>query len=655
MTNVGSFALDAGSLFLAYGILASVVGLVRWDRRFLASARGAGLAVALALAVASLWLWHLLLVSDFRYAYVVQETNLTLPLLYKVAAFWSGFSGSLLLWSLLLALYMGYHLVFPRPEARPLLPVVTLVFFVVVGFFLFLLDTQANPFAPAPPGIVDGQGLNPLLQYPEMAIHPVLLYAGFTGMTVPFAFAMATLWRGKPGQEWLWLTRRTTLVAWLFLTAGIVLGAHWSYRVLGWGGYWAWDPVENASFLPWLTATAFLHSAIVEERRGSMRGWNVILVLVTFLLTLFGTFLTRSGIVTSIHAFTNTSVWPYFLFFLGSMTLASCSMLAVRWRTLGDRPVSGSWLSKETSFVFNNVLLLGATLAILWGTLYPLVSEAVLGATITAGTSYFNTVFAPIALALVLFMGICPELPWQEGELPALLRGLAPSGLVGLVVAGGVLGLSKEVPASVAIGVTAFSFATMVRAYGLAIRRRRAAFPGEGWLPALFQAVAVNRRRYGGYLVHIGILILTLGIIGTQVFQVSRTVTLRPGSEVSVGAASIRLEGLGNRFLGPYPSRYAVLSVRAPGGSATLQPSLIDYPFQNTPTGRPAIWSTPWADVYTVLSGTSGQEATFLLIVNPLVSWIWFGALVTVIGVFVALGHGRRQEALEAEARLAAL
>ena len=636
--TVGSGSLLIALVLSVWGFIAGMAGARTQNARLVASSRGAVVGAALAVVVASLALWSALLGSDWNLAYVVQVTSLTLPTLYKFAAFWSGFAGSLLLWTLILSLYAAINVLWPHRRARPFLPVATVVFLGVMIFFLLVLNFLASPFTTMTQQVLDGSGLDPLLQYPEMAIHPVLLYLGFVGMTVPFAFGMAGLYLGREGRDWLAVTRKTTLVAWLFLSAGIVLGAHWSYRVLGWGGYWAWDPVENAALLPWIAGTAFLHSSVMQERRGMMRGWNVLLVLVTFLLTIFGTFLTRSGVVTSIHAFTGTTVWPAFLAFLGICLGVSLWMLIRRWRSVQEAPLGTEIVSKESSFLFNNLLLIAAAVAVLWGTVFPLVSEAVLGQTITPGVSFYNGTFGPLFLAVVVLMGICPLIPWRRATAGQLARNLWPPLAVGVAV-GLATGIgTASSGAGIALGAVGMALFTMLGEFWKAARLR-IRHMGEGAATALYRVFSTNRKRYGGYIVHIGILILVVGVVGTQWLARRATFTLAPGAPARLGAYTFTLEGVTHGFDGPYPQLTAIVRVTSAGQQvAMLAPSQVTYPTLELPMGKPDIASFVLTDIYVVLSGTEGTSATLLVILNPLASWIWAGAVIIVAGIVIALG-----------------
>jgi len=638
---VGGASLVIALVLTAFGLGAAIVNLRTGRAVWARSAQGALLGAALSVIVASLALWSALLGSDFRIIYVAQVTDVALPTLYKFAAFWSGFSGSLLLWTLILSVYAAFTVLRPRPRSRVFMPVVSTVFLGVLLFFLFVLNFFSSPFATTAQPVLDGAGLDPLLQYPEMAIHPVLLYLGFVGMTVPYAFGMAALSLGREGRDWLHLTRKTTLVAWLFLSAGIVMGAHWSYRVLGWGGYWAWDPVENAALLPWLTSTAFLHSAVIQEKRGMMRGWNVILVLSTFLLTIFGTFLTRSGVVSSIHAFTDSTVWPAFLVFLGIAVLISVWVILRGWSGVEEKPIPTQVVSKESSFLFNNVLLIGAAVAVFWGTIFPLVTTGVLGRPLSPGTSFFDDTFGPIMLTVVALLGICPVIPWRQAAVGQILKNLAPSLVVGLLAGTGALLGGAGVLIAVAFGAVAMALTTMLVEFARQVSYRHR-WRRAPWVQAILGVFGQNRRRYGGYVVHVGILLMVLGVVGSQAMSVRRTITLRPGETKPVAGYAFTLDRLSRGLDGPYPARWADVRVTSAGTGqpiAELRPEEVSYPALALPMGHPDIYSTALTDVYVVLAGTEGESATLMVILNPLVSWIWVGALVLILGTAVALGY----------------
>ncbi len=644
LPSLGADLLRLAGIAALYSVLAFALGHFLRRPRLRESGLGAAIGFSLSVIAAATVLWRGLVTDQFNLVAVAQETSRTLPLAYKITAFWSGFSGSLLLWLLVLAIYILYATLRPPRHDPELQGPAIFVMEIVAIFYLFVVNFVSNPFQQGPVPVYDGAGLNPLLQYPEMMIHPLLLYAGYVGLTVPFAYAMAALLLGRRDLGWLLQTRRTTLVAWLFLSAGITLGAHWSYRVLGWGGYWAWDPVENAAFLPWVTATAFLHSANVEQRRGLMRAWNVVLVGVTFLLTILGTFITRSGIVNSVHTFSNQNgVWPYFLGYLALSAVLSAALIVYRRDSLRDSPQAAGVVSKEGSFLVNNVLLVGLAVAILWGTLYPLISQATGGLPVTVGPPFYDAVAGPIALALIVLMGICPLIPWRQATLRRTLRGLAAPFALGVVALVAVLVTTRSSSLAVLVGGLWLAAATLVREFYLGWQARRRG-RGEGPLRAVVGFLGQNRRRYGGYTVHLGILVLAAGIGFSTLQSVQRTVTLGPGQSARIGGYTVRMERLATSY--PLGERQvaATLAVTGQGRGVTLRPSQTFYPQvvgPAQPNGLPAVASAPLADIYTVLSGWQGRQATLLLLVEPLVSWIWFGALVVVLGILLSLSDGR--------------
>lgn len=615
-----------------------VIGYARKDSRFIAGGRGGAVAFAVTVVVTSLILFRALVLDNFQIAAVAQETSRTLPLMYKVTAFWSGFSGSLLLWLLVLSLYILYAAVRPPRRGRGLVDPAIGVMLAVALFYLFALNVLSNPFTSSPVPVYEGAGLNPLLQYPEMMIHPLLLYSGYVGLTVPFAYAVSALLQGRADQEWLTVTRRTTLVAWLFLTAGIALGAHWSYRVLGWGGYWAWDPVENAAFLPWITATAFLHAATVLQRRGMMRAWNAGLVVSTFLLTVLGTFITRSGIVNSVHTFSNEGgVWPYFLGYMAVLGVTSAGLLYLRRKDLRDEREPEGIVSKEGSFLLNNVLLIGAAVAILWGTLYPLISQATGGLPVTVGPRFYDAVTGPIALGVVVLMGICPLVPWRRADLRRIMYGLRLPFAVGLLTALAVYLGTHSTSLTVLVGALWLSGFTMLREFYLGWAARRSG-RDEGPLRAAVGFVRQNRRRYGGYIVHVGILVIAAGLGFSSLQTVRRTVTLSPGQSARIGGYTVRYDGLSVS----YPAGLRTVTADLTSGGVRLGPRVTFYPQISGAAqqmGLPSLSSGPIADIYAVLSGWQGSSVTLLLIVEPLVSWIWGGALIAVLGILISLSE----------------
>src|SRR3954447_20196175 len=472
---------------------------------------------------------------DFSFTYVATHASRKLGDGYAAAAFWSGQEGSLLLWLLILTGFSSAALLLARRPVRALLPWVVPILGVVGTFFSFMLVFVASPFGTQPPP-ADGAGMNPSLQNPYMLAHPPMLYLGYVGLTIPFAFAMGALLARRTDELWIVATRRWTLLAWTFLGVGQLLGAHWAYVEIGWGGYYAWDPVENAALMPWLAATAFLHSVMIQEKRGMLKVWNVLLVIGAFCLSLFGTFLTRSGVLNSIHSFTESSIGPWFLGFIGLVTAASLALVFWRLDLLRSRPRLESVISREATFLYNNLLLVALCLTILWGVIFPLLSEAVRGETVTVGAPYFNFFLRAFGLPLLLLMGIGPLVAWRRASLRALGRTFAwPAGVAlvtGLVLL--VLGAGSSIPGLIGYTFSACVLASIALEFGRGTSARHATV-GESWGRAFSSLIGRNRRRYGGYIVHAAIVLLAVGIVGARAYDAKREALLRkPGASMTI-------------------------------------------------------------------------------------------------------------------------
>ncbi|MCU1310398.1 MAG: cytochrome c assembly protein, partial [Candidatus Angelobacter sp.] len=527
MAQFGSFALILALLLSFYTLFAGALALFRGPAadRLAETARRAGIATFIAVLAAAVALVISVLNNDFSLAYIRDHSNIALPTAYKFAALWSGQEGSLLFWALLLSAYAFVVRIRYRIDVK-LTAYASVILAGVQFFFLLLINFAAHPFAVVagtPPA--DGNGLNPLLQYPEMVIHPPMLYLGYVGMAVPFAFALGALIMRYPGEKWIAITRRWTMIAWLFLTCGIFLGAHWAYSVLGWGGYWGWDPVENASLLPWLTGTAFLHSVMMQEKRGMMKVWNVWLIFITFLLSIFGTFLTRSGLVSSVHAFANSPIGGWFVAFL-VVIAAVCLFFFIKNRShLKSENKLESLVSRESSFLFNNLVLLASCFAVLWGTLFPVLSEWVQGNKVTVGPPFFNNVNIPIGLFLLVLTAIGPLLAWRSTSFESVKRNFAvPAALAVLTAIALVIGGMRPwqewanfyslMAISLAVLVFASISSEFIRGAGV-IRGHT----GMGWAASLVQLTRRNTRRYGGYIVHYGVIVICIGFAGAAFNQ----------------------------------------------------------------------------------------------------------------------------------------
>ncbi|MFO7246371.1 MAG: cytochrome c-type biogenesis CcmF C-terminal domain-containing protein [Bacillota bacterium] len=631
-------ALAASAALAGYG---TVRRHVRAQKAAAAAAR-----LAFVLATAALALLAAALLADrFELVYVAGNSRRLMAWPYKIGALWAGQAGSLLLWLWMLTLAAALVSGQGRPggAGRPGLAVPALAVLACIGvFFALLVAVVENPFAVRTPPPADGRGMNPLLQNPSMLAHPLLTYLGFVGFSVPYAFAVAALWTRRTDASWLRRSRWWALASWLMLSTGILIGGQWAYVELGWGGYWGWDPVENSSLLPWLTSTAFLHSAMVEERRGMLRVWNFVLVMATFWLTLLGTFLTRSGIVASVHAFAQSAIGPWFVAFLGVVTAVSVFLLVDRLRDLRGEPEFESYLSREVGFLFNNLLFLAAALAVLWGTLFPLISR-MQGTEVTVGAPFFNRVAGPLLLGVVALMGVGPLLAWRRSDPRWVTRNLLPPAAAALAAAQVLViaGIRRPVPVlgfALLVFVAVITLAEIGR--GAASRARAA---GEPLLRALVRVFASNPRRYGGYVVHLGVVVMAAGIIASSAYATEVQAPLRLGESVTVGPFRVRYLGVDQEEHDGVPTLYANLEVRrGQEVVAYLRPAKTLHPgFVETmgATTEVAVLGGLDRDLYAVLAGVddAGTTAGFELMSKPLVSWIWVGGYLIMAGTAFSL------------------
>lgn len=643
MTDLGYISLLLALALALYSIVASVMGARRRYPELVESGRNAVLAVTALMLLATATLMVAFYNNDFQIKYVAQNSNRAMPRYLVVASLWGGQAGSLLWWGTLLSLYAGAVVLLNRNKHRILIPYTVAVLMVTQAFFIAIVAFVANPFERLPFIPADGQGLNPLLRHPAMIGHPPTLYMGFVGFSVPFAFAMAALVTRQLGNEWLHATRRWTLTAWVFLSIGIILGGRWAYDVLGWGGYWGWDPVENSSLLPWLTGTAFLHSVMVQERKGMLKVWNMVLIILTFGLVLFGTFITRSGVISSVHAFAQSAIGPYFLSFIAAIVLGSLGLLFDRLGDLKSQNELDSLLSREALFLLNNLLFVGAMFAVFWGTVFPMISEIIVGNKITVGPPFFNKVAGPIFAALVLVMGVIPLIGWSGATPRKLGRNLiAPAIVTALGLAVLILLGIRQPIALGGFGLCIFSACTTLWEFhrGAAVRRRGR---GENYLVALWTLIGKSRRRYGGYLVHLAVILMSVGIVGSTVYQVERTVALSPGESVDIGRYTLVYDNLMFSRGGDKETTAARITVSLGGQNiGMLIPKRDFYPVAQQPMTIPAVRSTLREDLYVILAGWEGDMATLKAYVNPLVIWIWIGSVLFIVGTVVAVWPERR-------------
>jgi cytochrome c-type biogenesis protein CcmF len=645
----GSYALLLAFFCAIYAIIGGIAAIITRKPLLLKSARNAGFSVCVLIWLSFASLAYLFFTDDFSMAYVAAHSNRTLATFFKFPAIWAGQEGSLLFWSFLLSIYVFSALFAYRHKHPELMPYVGVVLASVQIFFLSLNNFVASPFkifaATGAGGVMhmatqaDGAGLNPLLQYPEMIIHPPILYSGYTGFTIPFAFALAALLGRYPGEKWIHLTRRWTMIAWCFQSAGILLGAHWAYAVLGWGGYWGWDPVENASLMPWLTGTAFLHSVMMQEKRGMMRVWNVWLVFATFMLVILGTDLTRSGVVSSVHAFAQSSIGHWFTAFLIIIfSVCLISFLKNRDYLRSDNQLD-SMLSRESSFMFNNLILLVACVAVLSGTLFPVLSEAVQGTKISVGPPFFNRVNIPIGLFLLFLTGVGPLLAWRKTSVESLKRNFGYPLLGGFLAAAIAVALGlREFYVAMCLMLSVFVVLTIGYEFFRGARVI-AARTGANLLSSAIQLTMRNTRRYGGYIIHFGMVLIFIGISGTA-FNKDKQMEMTPGSSMTLGAYTLHLQNFDALQEANYTSERASIDVDKNGKSVMmLYPQKRFYPANQESGTMVAISSSIVEDLYVVYAGRSPDTNMPVIhaYLNPLVKWIWFGGVIVVFGTIVAL------------------
>jgi cytochrome c-type biogenesis protein CcmF len=648
MPELGRAALIVALALVAYAALGGAYGAHRGRRRLQESARNALYGAFAAALVASLVLVRALVGRDFGFTYVGDHTSRELPLGYTLAAFWSGQEGSLLLWFLVLLGLSSAAVATNARLVRDVAPWTVPVLAAVASFFAILLVFVAPPFATEA-ARADGAGLNPSLQNPYMLAHPPLLYLGYVGLTIPFAFAMGALASRRVDERWIIATRRWTLTAWTFLGVAILLGAKWAYEEVGWGGWYAWDPVENAALMPWIVATAYLHSVMVQEKKDMLRVWNVVLVAFAFALSLFGTFLTRSGVLTSIHSFTQSSIGPWFLAFIAVVVTASVVLILVRLPLLRSRTRLESLVSREAAFLYNNLFLVAFALTVLWGVVYPLVSEAVRGVAVTVGAPYYEFFAVVFGLPLVLLMGLGPLIAWRRASVRSVGSSVAWPAAAALL-AGALLLLAGagSSPAGV-IGYTfsVFVLVGIVLEFARGTRARRALGSG-GWAGALTSLVGRNRRRYGGYVVHAAVVLLVVGAIGIGAYSTSREARLAPGATVAVGEYSLRY--LGSRVTSganaeELRARFAV--ARDGEALGTIEAGKNRYRAEQETSNEVAIRSdlVRAEDLFVIADQFSEDGSVFVeVIVNPLVNLIWLSGFVFLVGALVAMWPDAREQ-----------
>ncbi|GAB4580248.1 MAG: heme lyase CcmF/NrfE family subunit [Anaerolineales bacterium] len=665
--NLGYGTLVITFLTCLYGIGASIYGLWRKHPTWVESARHAMLLTFPLITLSALVIIFLLVSGAYEVEYIQSVTSESMPMYLKVTALWGGQAGSLVFWSWLMAAFASAATLRKWDRDRELLPWVIIVSLITLAFFLMLVIFVENPFMrfwQTPGGEVvpamfppagselftppDGRGLNPLLRHPGMVIHPPMLYLGFVSFVIPYAFAIAALITGRTDDRWIRITRRWTLAAWLFLSLGLILGGRWAYDVLGWGGYWGWDPVEIAAFMPWLSGTAFLHSVMIQEKRGMLKRWNMILIILTYDLMIFGTFLTRSGVLSSVHSFAQSAIGPLFFGFIGLTLVLSLALLYYRWDLLKSENQMTSLLSRESLFLVNNLLFMGILVVCFWGVIFPLVSELVTGQKVTVGPPFYERATGPLWLGLLFLMGIAPLAAWRHSTAQTLGRVIWKPTVASLVVliALPIMGI-RNVGALLGIWIaTLVGFVTLYEFWRAAYARHKS--HGENLWVALGQLAARNRRRYGGYVIHLGVVLMAIGIIGIEMFQTETQGTIALGESITLGDYTLIYDSLAefdtndNRNVAR-----AVVSVYKNGDYVGELYPRRDYFYESQqPMTIPGVRSSFEDDFYVLLvdwQPISTQAATFKVYHNPLVNWVWMGGFVFIFGTLVATWPEREE------------
>jgi cytochrome c-type biogenesis protein CcmF len=656
LTDLGQFALLLAFGLSCYALVGSLLAGRFGHRRLAATGERAAVAVTALVTIAVMSLWYQLVSSNFQLQYVASSSNQAMPWYYKAGALWGGQEGSLLFWCWILTLFSMVTVLVHRKRNPVLMPYVVGVVAMVTTFFLLVNNFVANPFdaigvsqageAPVPWTPPDGQGLNPLLQYWAMVIHPPILYVGYVGFTIPFAFAIAALITRELDEDWIRTTRRWMMIPWLFLGTGVLLGAMWAYVVLGWGGYWGWDPVENASLMPWLTGTAFLHSVIMQERKGMMKVWNMVLILATFLLCILGTFLTRSGIVSSVHSFAQSPIGPFFSSFLVLMTALSLYFLLNRLDELKSENRLDSVVSRESSFLFNNLVLLATTFAVLWGTIFPILSEWITDEKRTVGAPFFNKVNIPIGLFLLLLTGIGPLLAWRKTSLRSLKKNFSIPLGAGLGAGAVFVALGmRHFYSTVCLILCVFVLVTILAEFHRGARARRR--QGQSYAHALWTLTFRNTRRYGGYIVHVAMVFIFVGFAGAG-FDKEAQQSMLPGDMLAIGNYRLELKRVESADNPNYSSATAHMQVWKQGKALSeIAPEQRLFKSSRQPTSEVALHRTLKEDLYVVFAGPDQDGTRFIIhvYIKPLVAWIWIGGAIFILGTVICLIPNRHERA----------
>ncbi|MCA9897687.1 MAG: heme lyase CcmF/NrfE family subunit [Anaerolineales bacterium] len=638
--DLGYLALLLALAAAVFAAAAAFYGSRTQQPRWVESARNATIATFPLITIACLLMIYSLLTGDFSVEYVWRVSSIEMPTYLKVTALWGGQAGSLLFWNFLLAVFTAASMARNWSKQRELMPYAIMIASFTQIFFVAISVFVENPFARLAVVPANGNGLNPLLRHPGMIIHPPMLYLGFVGFTIPYAFAMSALITGKLDDAWIKITRRWTLVAWLFLSLGLILGGRWAYDVLGWGGYWGWDPVENASFMPWLAGTAFLHSVMIQEKRDMFKMWNMILILLTYLLVVFGTFVVRSGVISSVHSFAQSAIGPLMFGFLAFMLILTVALLFVRADALKSKNRLNSFLSREAAFLFNNFLFLAILLIVFLFTNYSIITELLIGEQIFVGATVYEQALGPLFLLLVLLMGVAPLTMWYRTSAERIGMSLRWPALAALVIVGVLIALGIRRWGAL-LGVWGVSFSlilTMLEFWkGTRARMKR----GENAWTAFSNLMVRNRRRYGGYWIHFGVIIMAYGIIGVELFQEQTQIRLNVGETVTLGRYEMQFLGA-TRYPGPDDLIITEATVDVYDNGryvGQLNPRSELYTRTQQPMTIPDARSTIAEDFYVLMVNwepTSADQATFRVYLNPLVNWVWAGGIIFVFGTLIA-------------------
>ena len=651
---IGGLALNLALGLAIIAIIFNVLYLRSGDGRLFLSGQRAALAVSLLSIFATIILTQLLMTSNFDVDYVAHYTSQETPLIYKFTALWAGQSGSLLFWLFILSLYAIIAILQNQRSQLKLMPWVMIVLVTVQLFFLILVNFITNPFAPTETDFViaNGLGLNPLLQNATMAIHPPMLYLGFVGFTVPFAFSIAAMAQRDMNALWMRTVRQWLLFVWLMLSIGVMLGGWWAYQELGWGGYWAWDPVENASFMPWLAGTALLHSVMIQEKKDMLKVWNMVLIIITFTLCIFGTFLTRSGIMSSVHSFTASSLGPIFLGFVFFILVVSFGLMSQRMQLLRSKKRIESFSSRESGFLFNNVVFIVMCFAVLWGTLFPVISEAVRGTKITVGAPFFNQINIPIGLVLLCLTGIGPLLVWRKTSKQSFIRNFTTPVIAGLVMALILYITNIRGYVLISFSLSVFVLTTISLEFARGIRSRITVHK-ENPLTAFWRLLRKNRSRYGGYIVHVGIVFMFIGFTG-HAFDSEKEFGLKKDETNHLSGYTFVLQNIREEERPNHYAWIADLHVSDASGKeiVMLHPEKRIYfhrnpdPERRQPHSELDIYSTMKQDIYSIFNSVDLENgvAYLKIMINPLVNWVWFGGFIFVLGTLVALWPPKKEK-----------